>query len=79
MLCPQRSEGQVNQSERSMCVFLFTTKLQRSLGRPGSAQAALLGGHGTQVEAAFRVPLALGAKRKSPGWACTAGLQPWAP
>lgn len=45
---------------REICVFLFATKLQRSLGRPGSAQVALLGGHGTQAEAAHRVPLALG-------------------
>lgn len=60
-------------------MFLFTTKLQRSLGRPGSAQVALLGGHGTQAEAALRVPLALGSKGKSPGWAWATGLQPWAP
>lgn len=76
MLCPQRSEGQVDQRERSMCVFLFTTKMQRNLGRPGSAQVALLGGRGTQAEAALKVPLALGSKGKSPGWAWTTDLQP---
>lgn len=57
-------------------MFLFTTKMQRNLGRPGSAQVALLGGRGTQAEAALRVPLALGSKGKSPGWAWTTDLQP---